>query len=1421
MKRVRDDVYVGPQLKRPPCSSRGDSQSQIPGGGGGGGGVGVGGAGPIGGGGGASQKLTTNDALTYLKEVKDMFLDQREKYDTFLEVMKDFKAQRTDTAGVIARVKELFKGHNNLILGFNTFLPKGYEITLDEDETPPKKTVEFEEAISFVNKIKKRFQNDDHVYKSFLDILNMYRKEHKDINEVYSEVAALFDEHPDLLDEFTRFLPDASAAASAHQAQYGHNSFPRFNERSSATPTFRPMHMEKQRRRDRIMTSHADRDLSVDCPELDDDKGTVKVQKEHRKRSEKENRDRRNRDDDDRELENDNSVYKLQRFPDKRKSTRKVEGFGLTANFAPYDDKDSLKSMYSQGFVFCEKVKERLCSQDDYQAFLKLLNIYSNGIIKRNDLQGLVTDLLGKYSDLMEEFNDFLERCENIDGFLAGVMSRKSLSSDGPVPFSRPVKVEDKDKEPKRETEGAKEKERYREKYWAKSIQELDLSNCERCTPSYRLLPEDYPIPSASQRSELGAQVLNDHWVSVTSGSEDYSFKHMRRNQYEESLFRCEDDRFELDMLLESVSSTAKRAEELLNSINENKISMETSIRIEDHFTALNLRCIERLYGDHGLDVVDILRKNPTLALPVVLTRLKQKQEEWTRCRSDFNKVWADIYAKNHYKSLDHRSFYFKQQDSKNLSSKSLVTEIKELKEKKQIEDDILLAVAAGNRQSIVPHMEFEYLDISLHEDLYKLVQYSCEEVFSTKEQLNKAMRLYTTFLEPMLGVSSRPNDSEDDEDVDKSRNQAKNCTASSIGESDGSPGGDSATVNFKQPKSVCNEEENALAEVESLANGDNSAKEDGSRDADLVFRKDSISEKIQLEKDQKNMDVPKKRYLGTGMDNAWPSSQPSHPIGADNNHGRTSLEVLSGCAATTSRPGASISDNDHLQKGNADAVPLSEGVDNAKPALIANGVFPESTKVSSRHEESVGPSKIEKEEGELSPIADFGEDNFVVSGDAGVQAMPKANRSVESRPFQSGNGEDISCQEAGENDADADDENSENVSEAGEDVSGSETAGDECSREEQGDDEDAEPDDIDGKAESEGEAEGMADGHLVGGDGTSSQLSERFLLSVKPLAKHVPGSLLEERKDSRVFYGNDNFYVLCRLHQILYERILSAKTSSTGAEMKWRTSKDGSSPDLYARFMSALYNLLDGSVDNAKFEDECRAIIGNQSYILFTLDKLIYKFVKQLQTVASDETDNKLLQLYEYEKSRKTGKLIDSVYHENARVLIHEENIYRLEFSSSPSRLSIQLMDSVSEKPEVFAVSMEPNFASYLHNEFLPVYPGKKEPHGITLQRNKRKYAGQDESSSFCKAMDGVQLVNGLECKIACNSSKISYVLDTEDYFFRVRRKRTSEARSPYCDQTRESSTRFLRLVKDDGGPGHVEHVWFRRLASEPLLCI
>jgi hypothetical protein len=40
-----------------------------------------------------SSKLTTNDALAYLREVKERFRDQKSVYDQFLEIMKQFKAQ--------------------------------------------------------------------------------------------------------------------------------------------------------------------------------------------------------------------------------------------------------------------------------------------------------------------------------------------------------------------------------------------------------------------------------------------------------------------------------------------------------------------------------------------------------------------------------------------------------------------------------------------------------------------------------------------------------------------------------------------------------------------------------------------------------------------------------------------------------------------------------------------------------------------------------------------------------------------------------------------------------------------------------------------------------------------------------------------------------------------------------------------------------------------------------------------------------------------------------------------------------------------------------------------------------------------------------------------------------------------------------
>ncbi|KAH0655752.1 hypothetical protein KY285_030634 [Solanum tuberosum] len=83
---------------------------------------------------------------------------------------------------------------------------KGYEIILSDEDK-----INFERAVSLITQIKTCLGNG-HEYKYFLDILFMCEKERKDVKELYRKVAVLLNDHPDLLDEFAKFLSVSSTA---------------------------------------------------------------------------------------------------------------------------------------------------------------------------------------------------------------------------------------------------------------------------------------------------------------------------------------------------------------------------------------------------------------------------------------------------------------------------------------------------------------------------------------------------------------------------------------------------------------------------------------------------------------------------------------------------------------------------------------------------------------------------------------------------------------------------------------------------------------------------------------------------------------------------------------------------------------------------------------------------------------------------------------------------------------------------------------------------------------------------------------------------------------------------------------------------------------------------------------------------------
>ena len=53
-------------------------------------------------------------------------------------------------------------------------------------------------------------------------------------------------------------------------------------------------------------------------------------------------------------------------------------------------------------------------------------------------------------------------------------------------------------------------------------------------------------------------------------------------------------------------------------------------------------------------------------------------------------------------------------------------------------------------------------------------------------------------------------------------------------------------------------------------------------------------------------------------------------------------------------------------------------------------------------------------------------------------------------------------------------------------------------------------------------------------------------------------------------------------------------------------------------------------------FEDGCRDLLGNNGYVLFTMDKLLERITKKLHSLVVCEADRNVLLLYLYQHCRR-----------------------------------------------------------------------------------------------------------------------------------------------------------------------------------------
>lgn len=164
-------------------------------------------------------------------------------------------------------------------------------------------------------------------------------------------------------------------------------------------------------------------------------------------------------------------------------------------------------------------------------------------------------------------------------------------------------------------------------------VLEIDLATAKRLGASYCIIPKAQEGQKCSGRTQLCKEVLNDQWVSFPTWSEDSTFVSSRKTQYEEYMYRCEDERFELDVVIETNASTIRVLEAINKKLGRMGPDEIAKYKLDDclggNSPTLHQRALKRIYGDKSPEIIDGLKKNPAVAVPIVLKRLKAKEDEW------------------------------------------------------------------------------------------------------------------------------------------------------------------------------------------------------------------------------------------------------------------------------------------------------------------------------------------------------------------------------------------------------------------------------------------------------------------------------------------------------------------------------------------------------------------------------------------------------------------------------------------------------------------------------------------------------------------------------------------------------------------------------------------------------------------------
>lgn len=168
----------------------------------------------------------------------------------------------------------------------------------------------------------------------------------------------------------------------------------------------------------------------------------------------------------------------------------------------------------------------------------------------------------------------------------------------------------------------------------------------------------------------------------MTSSPEDYDGVRLRRNAYEEVMFRIEDERYEVDMAIERNAQAMRQIEpfaEEVSTLRENEEKDGQPIgRLQYQLkryamNSIPINAIGRIYGENGDEVLQHLARNPLVVLPIVYQRLRQKDAEWRKAKTELRERWNELQEANYEGSMDYTCYFYRKEIERSFTAHQLV----------------------------------------------------------------------------------------------------------------------------------------------------------------------------------------------------------------------------------------------------------------------------------------------------------------------------------------------------------------------------------------------------------------------------------------------------------------------------------------------------------------------------------------------------------------------------------------------------------------------------------------------------------------------------------------------------------------------------------------------------------------------------